>query len=400
VKAAGRRVPDEPVTRGRRCGEGYANPGDDPAKDRDGFVNSSRGGPAAAFHHMLLRMAGWLPDETVYRLRERLATNHFAHLAQALTFVALANRCPVAPGDVTLLRDTLSEADEDGGPLADLDVVEAPGAPCYAMSAVHPRRLVERPEQFPYSLDLTGAASGLDNRDSVDLAAVGAAAEAGSDAAVTGLWRSWRSPAIPTPWPPPRRLYLVLAETDDWDLLPALAARFQGALVGVGEVAPQVEVFAEPDVLPPYQSTALGWSALLWTAHPTPPVEVAELFDEVDEVGGPGFAETHPTLDDVECDRVLAYLDGGSPLLTTSARMDDMVAARRGHGVVPLNLRTDGRWIWTDAVAYFLRHYRLAPDPRLLEHVRDRRYHVPRVDAVARHRAMAALETMTFAEDR
>ena len=32
--------------------------------------------------------------------------------------------------------------------------------------------------------------------------------------------------------------------------------------------------------------------------------------------------------------------------------------------MVPLSFRTDGSWIWTDAVSYFLRTYALSPMTR------------------------------------
>jgi hypothetical protein len=32
---------------------------------------------------------------------------------------------------------------------------------------------------------------------------------------------------------------------------------------------------------------------------------------------------------------------------------------------MPSSFRTDGEWIWTDAVEYYLRQYGLAPDARL-----------------------------------
>jgi hypothetical protein len=136
---------------------------------------------------------------------------------------------------------------------------------------------------------------------------------------------------------------------------------------------------------------ALAHSALLWTVRPTNPIRIAGLFDPVDEVGGPGFAEDRPTLGDPESGDVLAYLEAARAVLTTTALMDDVVDDRR-RGVVPMTVRTDGEWIWTDAVPYYLRHYGLAPDRQLLKHIRTRRYAVTAADAVAVHRALAALQ--------
>jgi hypothetical protein len=212
-----------------------------------------------------------------------------------------------------------------------------------------------------------------------------------------GLWRAWRCPAMPTPWPPPKRLYLVQTASAE-EPLPMLTARLQRSLVQAGEFAPQVEVFVDPGDLPPYQRTALGCSALLWTAQATPPIQIAKLFDSVDEVGGPGFAASRPTLADPERAEVLAYLETASPLLTTTALMDDVIDESH-RGVVPMSFRTDGLWVWTEAVAYYLRQYGLAPDSQLLHHIRARHYEIPPVGAVAQHRALAALQAVTFGED-
>jgi hypothetical protein len=58
-----------------------------------------------------------------------------------------------------------------------------------------------------------------------------------------------------------------------------------------------------------------------------------------------------------------------------------------------MSFRTDGRWIWTDAVAYYVREYGLAPEAKLLSHIRSRRYEPTPVDAVDHHLAMAALQS-------
>jgi hypothetical protein len=344
---------------------------------------------------MLLRVAGWAPDELVSLAREWLARGHLVEVAQAVIYVALANRIPVTPEDADGLRAALSDADLDTDLLADLDLVEQVGMPCFAMTPMHPGQHTDSDDEMPYTLDLTGDAAQRYAVDAVDRAIM---AEAGSGVGdgppVVGLWRTWRSPVVPTPWPPPRRLYLVQATPDDQEKLPNLAARLQRVLAAAGEDAPQVEVFVHVDDLPPYQRTALGSSALLWSARPAPSVLIADVFDRVDQVGGPGFTAARPILDGRERDDVLAYLEAGSPLLMTTALMDDVVEETR-HGVVPMSFRTDGLWIWTDAAAYYLRQYGLAPDAELLDHIRAHRFETPTVDPVTQHRALAALQAQT-----
>ncbi|SDP99237.1 hypothetical protein [Lentzea jiangxiensis] len=50
--------------------------------------------------------------------------------------------------------------------------------------------------------------------------------------------------------------------------------------------------------------------------------------------------------------------------------MDDVVEPAR-TATVPTNFVTDGMWVWTDIVTYYLRNYRLAPEPLLLQHIRQ-----------------------------
>ncbi|WP_215910175.1 hypothetical protein [Streptacidiphilus fuscans] len=99
---------------------------------------------------------------------------------------------------------------------------------------------------------------------------------------------------------------------------------------------------------------------------------LAAVFDVVDPITGPAFTDDHPVIEDErELSWLLDYLDAGVPILTTPTLMDDVVEPARG-AVVPLNFRTDGEWIWTDTVNYYLEEYGLAPEPELLAHLRGR----------------------------
>ncbi|MET8546688.1 hypothetical protein ABZW03_39650 [Kitasatospora sp. NPDC004799] len=98
---------------------------------------------------------------------------------------------------------------------------------------------------------------------------------------------------------------------------------------------------------------------------------LAAVFDVVDPVTGPGFAPDRPRLAaGAEREAVARYLRAGAPVLLTPMLMDDVVDPGR-RGVVPMGFRTDGRWIWTDTVTYYLDEYGLAPEPDLLAHVRE-----------------------------
>ncbi|WP_410580693.1 hypothetical protein [Amycolatopsis sp. lyj-108] len=99
---------------------------------------------------------------------------------------------------------------------------------------------------------------------------------------------------------------------------------------------------------------------------------LARVFDVVDPETGPGFAPGHPLIEDPEELRALVtYLASGTPVLVTPSLLDDVVDSDR-TAVVPSNFLTDGQWIWTDTVTYYLERHGLAPEPELLGHIRAR----------------------------
>lgn len=343
----------------------------------------------AAFHGLLLRMSGRLPDELTAAARRWLAEGEFVEIAQAVLFSALAARLPMTEGDVSLLSATLVAAGEDVEALSDIERVDDDPLPPYGVAPVSPDELTEHGAAVPYSIDLTVPYDGPGAADDVDQTAIESAeAQQNDGVAVTALWRAWRFPAIDAQWPPPRRIYLV--QCGDEATIPATTVRMQDALEAVGETDPQVEAFVDPDELPAYQRNTLGFSTLLWTAAaPVRPL-VARVYDTFDAEAGPGFAPEHPRLEGDERDQVLEYLADGTPLLITPTLSPDLVDPTVGE-VVPTGFFTDGHWIWTDASAYYLRTYGLAPDPDLLAAIRASHYLVPEVDAVALHRALSVL---------
>jgi len=100
-----------------------------------------------------------------------------------------------------------------------------------------------------------------------------------------------------------------------------------------------------------------------------PPFKLARVFDSAHADTGPGFHPLHRTVaDPAERDRLLAYLTSGTPVLITTARAADVLRPASGP-VVPTGFRTDGEWIWTDSVAWYLEQHGLAPDEDLVAHI-------------------------------
>ncbi|WP_067494854.1 hypothetical protein [Actinoplanes sp. TFC3] len=182
------------------------------------------------------------------------------------------------------------------------------------------------------------------------------------------LWRAWRL----TPGQEPARTYVL--ETAD----PLIMS-------GLGDIP--IEVYAQGTEPQQPTRSARNAGALLWMTAEAPALHVARVFDVVDATGArfdPGHEQLSDDLEEVAC-----YLEAGAPVLATGARLTDVVEPARGE-VVPMSYRTDGHWLWTESVAYYLRAYRLAPEPGLLAHIRAASG-LPAPDPAAEHRALALL---------
>ena len=97
-----------------------------------------------------------------------------------------------------------------------------------------------------------------------------------------------------------------------------------------------------------------------------------------------------PTLDpaleradeSVEIGRILAYLRAGALVLRAPVCFEDWLDPDRPL-VVPFGYRTDGVWLWSDELAYYLEQHDVLPEPGLLAHMRNRGYEVGEVPEAA-----------------
>jgi hypothetical protein len=94
--------------------------------------------------------------------------------------------------------------------------------------------------------------------------------------------------------------------------------------------------------------------------------------------------------DGEERQRVTAYLRAGAPILMTTALQPDLIDPARGR-VVNASFRTDGMWVWSDALTYYTSAYGLAPEGDFYAHIRGRHYACPVPGDAARDNALNAL---------
>lgn len=198
--------------------------------------------------------------------------------------------------------------------------------------------------------------------------------------AVGGADACWWSP-----WTGARWLYLIQAAADAD--LPGVTAAAQRVLAG----AARVEVFARNVPLPRSHELALRAATLLWSARPAPPVMVAPVFDGAGPEGVWFVGDHELITDPTERAALLDFLTSGQIVLAANGRLADVVSG--AASAVPANLRSDGRWVWSDATAYYLDRYGLAPDPGLVEQARSAPPGVG-LTPLARHQVWAALQSL------
>lgn len=342
----------------------------------------------AHMHYALLRVAGRVPDDVLVQCRELLGRGQVAEAASSLMFAVAQYRVPVDGRDADLLGGLLADEPGSASRRAELDVVDGDVMTPFVFD--HPDG--SGPDPFtgedlaPPEIDrvLDGDA------DEVRAAAVDWAESLPQD--VVGIWRVVRSPSSRSTWPRPRLVWVIEA-TDDADAVDVTAG-FTRVLREQGVALPLVECYHIGTRLPAYQDVGRLRGDLLWSSDVIvgrdDPV-VARVFDFVDEDGQPGFHEDHERVPEEERAVLAEYLAAGEPLLMTTGLIDDVIDPERRE-VVPLSFRTDGRWIWVDAIEYYLTEHGLAPEPDLLAHLRDRAGTVPSPSGVQLYRALAVMQ--------
>lgn len=187
--------------------------------------------PVAAGHELLVRLAGRLPDDLLWRLRDWLAAGAHDSVAAVLPRALLRHRLGVTDHE----RDLLTR---------------------YVDDRARARRLVEAilpPDDPDDPWTAFAAGHGVP-----DLAALSATSVVAGHPGVEQLRQSLRGPHGG------QRVLLVLGAERPWDL----TATLQRLLRVHGDRTPCVEVLPAGMELPGYHQAAFVGSAVLWAAPP------------------------------------------------------------------------------------------------------------------------------------
>jgi hypothetical protein len=117
----------------------------------------------------------------------------------------------------------------------------------------------------------------------------------------------------------------------------------------------------------------------------------AAVFDGMGDDGGPIIlAERSASIPQEAYPRALRYLETGRPVHESNARGTDRFDPTR-RLAVPGGYRTDGLWVWPEAIAYYLRHHQIPPEAEFGRWIAAQGYRCPPVSEETVTHARAVL---------
>ncbi|HEX6359383.1 hypothetical protein [Actinophytocola sp.] len=121
-------------------------------------------------------------------------------------------------------------------------------------------------------------------------------------------------------------------------------------------------------------------------------MRIARLFDGRDSAGEWTFAPDRPRITDPdERARIASFLRGGKMILRVPGSDVDRIEPANGQ-LVPISTRTDGIWIWSTGLRYYVEKHGIAPEPDFLAHIVAHEYVAPMPDEPGWRAALAELQ--------
>lgn len=333
---------------------------------------------------LVQNLADALPDDVTRFAREALADDRPDEALSAVLFACLQFGTTVSTVEFAVLDECLMSVGEEVSPLDHVTVGDTERPVVFEFMAlpqsVHDLAMADAAASDD---DEAVLAEGVRRIDEQVIARIGAL-----DAAL-GIWRAWRYPVTGGPWPRAVPVYLVEAQDEDsaQDLITAIYGGGQGMS---GSPDPIVEIYAAGSELPPLHRALQFAGELVFSAAAPPAFSFADVFEGEPDAEGRPQALTRISED--EAARLSEYLLSGTPMLVADTQGEDVLDRTRGQSV-PLHLRTDGTWVWSDASVYYLREYLVAPPPAFHTYLQTVPATAERVSDATLHQAVTWLQT-------
>ncbi|HET9657855.1 MAG TPA: hypothetical protein VFP72_21055 [Kineosporiaceae bacterium] len=328
---------------------------------------------------LIQNLADALPDDVVRFARQAWATDQPGQALAAVLFSCIQLGTTLTTVEYAVLAECLFAVGDDASLLDHVTVGDVE------------RQVLFEFVSFPESAeDVAGAAeAGLDLESVVREVDRAVGAGFGVQDAAVGVWRAWRYPVTGAAWPRPTPVYLVEVRDDAAavELATAYYASRDGLPVS-GE--PIVEVYPSGTELPPLHRAVQFAGELVFAAADAPDFAFADVFDG--EPDADGLPQNITRVSPEEAERLITYLLSGTPMLVADTQGEDVLDPSRGQ-VVPLHLRTDGTWVWSDASVYYLREHLIGPPPAFHAYLHTVAETAERVSDVTLHQAVAWLQS-------
>jgi hypothetical protein len=334
---------------------------------------------------LIQNLADTLPDDVVRFARQALADDRPAPALSAIVFGCLQFGTTITTVEYAVLAECLLAVGDDVSVLDHVTVGDAERQVLFEFVTV--------PESVADVPGATGPDRDADAREGVETVVretdQAVARQLGTGTAVLGVWRAWRYPVTGATWPPPTPVYLVEARDEDSAQELALtyyAAQHRNPVPG----EPIMEVYPSGSELPALHRAVQFAGELVFAATAPPAFSFADVFDG--EPDADGLPQNITRVREDEAERLLTYLLSGTPMLVADVQGEDVLDPERGQQV-PLHLRTDGVWIWSDASAYYVREHLIGPPAAFHAYLRTVAGTADRVSDVTLHQAVAWLQS-------
>jgi hypothetical protein len=311
----------------------------------------------AQTHRLVLRLTGRAPDDALWTAREALFAGRVSQVARLVTYLLVEYRLPLVDEEVRAVRDLLEYLG-----------TAALAPPMNVVAQVPP----------PAQVFSDDAADDGPDDDAID--AVGSSEDG------VGLWACWARPGFGSPWPARIRCYVAEATSEEGALrLDRQLFKF----LQTHHPRPRITVVGPAGPLNAATGAVIEQAPLVWTRASSSSVRIAPLFCGVDDEGQPIGDGTAP-LERADREQLLTYLTTAEVVMRASDPADDVLDPTR-WSCVPLHLRSDGEWVWSEASAYYLREHGLRPVEALVSHVLAVAGPPPQLNGVTYHRVIDAL---------
>jgi hypothetical protein len=323
---------------------------------------------------LVQNLADALSDQVVHFVRVAMASDDLTGAIGALLFACIQQGTSLSAVEYAVLAECLISVGEDSSLLDYVSVSDVDRQVLF--------EFVNAPETDEDDAEAAETAiRALDEQVLEQLAF--------EEGGLLGVWRVWRYPVTAAAYPPATPVYLVETRDDATAVKVAMAYYGQLDESGVpGEAI--VEVYGSGTELPALQRAAQFAGELISAETTLDGFQFADVFDG--EPGEDGLPQSLEHVTPEEAQGLVDYLLGGTPLLVADSQGEDVLDPSRGE-VVPLHLRTDGTWVWSDASAYYLREHLVAPPADFRTHLQTVPKRPARVGDVTLHQVVAWLQS-------